>query len=106
MKCNSEATAERAGKEGWVWGEKVKKDNGNGNERELGRDGAGEVKVKVRGVHLLLMVFEHDKHTNECASILLFDGPFCPLLSWPCLHLPIPLSFSFLLLFYPGINQT
>lgn len=23
MKCNSEATAERAGKEGWVWGEKV-----------------------------------------------------------------------------------
>lgn len=25
MKCDSEATAERAGKEGWVWGERERR---------------------------------------------------------------------------------
>ena len=35
--------------------------------------GAGEVKVKVRGVHLFLMVFEDDKERNECASILFYN---------------------------------
>lgn len=53
------------GKQGWMMG-----------------NGAGEVKVKVRVVHLLLMVFEDDKERNECVSIL-----------WPSLHVPIRLLF-------------
>lgn len=39
----------------------LKRENGNTT---------GEVKVKVRGVHLFLMVIEDDKIRNECAAIL------------------------------------
>lgn len=64
------------GKQGWMMG-----------------NGAGEVKVKVRVVHLLLMVFEDDKERNQCVWILLFDGPFCPYPPWPSLHVAIRLLF-------------
>jgi len=67
---------------------------GFGGKRRDGGNGAGEVKVKVRGVHLLLMVFEDDKERNECVWILLCDGQFCP-------H-PSGLVFMFPFAFLPG----